>query len=122
MKRKEAISFTAYECSLLKDVPGLEQMITATNAWEDYYSALQEFLNKNEGDPPNKPFYDLSALCLQYPRASACIEAKRFSLSSNQFKAAAGVKAMEMLIAGADPAETITTMNDSWKRYCIERR
>ena len=122
MNRKGIISFTAYECSLLKDVPGIEQMVTATNAWEDYYSALQEFLDKCEGDPPAKPFYDLPTLCLQFPLASACIEAKRFCMSSNQFKAAAGVKAMEMLISGASPTETITEMNDTWKRYCVERQ
>lgn len=107
---------------MLKDVPGIEQIVIATNAWEDYYFALQEFLNKSEGDPPHKPHYDLPALCLQFPRASAYIDAKRFSLSSNQFKAAAGVKAMEMLIAGAEPAEAIALMNDAWKRYCVEHQ
>lgn len=122
MAGRSIIEFSEQEYEAVRNIPGISELTKATNDWDVYYWTLQDYLNNSEGEPPQRPYSDLSTLCHQFPLASAYIDAKRFSLSSNQSKAAAGVKAMEMLISGADPTETITAMNDAWKRYCIGHR
>lgn len=56
-------------------------------------------------------------MCKAYPLAAAYLEAEEFSHSYNDVKSSAGSAALEALLDGADPAETMKTMRDKWSTY-----
>lgn len=65
-----------------------------------------------------KPVYDFDNLFATYPRAAAYLKAEQYQNADNYAKSAAGEKALEAIINGADPAETIVAMETEWNRYC----
>lgn len=65
-----------------------------------------------------KPMYDFDKLCEIYPQAAAYLKAEKYADASNYAKSAAGEKALEAIINGADPAETIAAMEAEWNEYC----
>lgn len=118
MSIESIIAFIGQEYDAVKNIPGIEDLRKATNEWDAYYVALQAYLANGIGDPPQKPFSDLSALSLQYPKASAYIDAKKYSMSSKPDKAAAGARAMKRIVVGEKPEDVIRDMLDEWKACC----
>ena len=104
-------------------IPGLQE-IQAAQA--DLARWQQEWDDSFEGEGGGgvgvreKPEYDLPALCRAYPLAAAYLEAEEFSLSYNYTKASAGRDALDALLDGADPAQTLKSMRAKWAAYVNE--
>lgn len=62
--------------------------------------------------------YDFDNLYATYPRAEAYLKAEQYRDAANYVKSAAGEKALEAIINGADPAESIAAMEAEWNAYC----
>lgn len=75
-------------------------------------------LSHTAQDPPQRSKSDPKALMAAYPVAAAYIKAENWSRAANAAKAAAGDKAMESILQGADPAEALAAMEREWSAYC----
>lgn len=97
-------------------IPGLKEI---RSAWEDMAAWRNEFeKNIYNGDSGvglrKKPEYDMPAMYAAYPVATAYLKAESYAHAANYQKASAGRKAMEAIIDGADPEETIKAMEEEW--------
>lgn len=102
-------------------IPGLSEIRAATKdlaAWREEFNRSFDDVGGLGVRP--KPTVDISALLAQYPRAAAYLKAEEYSYSSHYVKAAAGRKALEQIIDGADPTQTLSEMEKVWGDYCNE--
>lgn len=100
-------------------IPGLRE-IKAARAdlvnWKLEFDASFDGESGGVGVRP-KPKYDMDALHAKYPRAKAYLDAEDFAASDNDAKAAAGRKALEAIINGADYERAVSTMEAKWKSH-----
>lgn len=102
-------------------IPGLTEICSAISdleAWRREFDA--SFSDCGGLGVRAKPVYDFDKLYEMYPRAKAYLKAELFSNSSHYAKSAAGKKALESIIDGADPEKTIEQMEKEWGEYCDE--
>lgn len=103
----------------IDSVPGLKEIRAAMadlKAWQKEFD--DSFRDCGGLGVRTKPVYDFDNLFATYPRAAAYLKAEQYQNADNYAKSAAGEKALEAIINGADPAETIVAMEAEWNRYC----
>ena len=106
----------------IDSIPGLSEIRAAKEdlaKWHQEWDA--SFGNVGGFGVRKKPEYDFPAMYEKYPVAHAYLTAEAYALASNYAKAAAGRKALESIIDGADPDGTIAAMEAEWNAYCGER-
>lgn len=106
--------------SKIAAIPGLQEIRDAQAdlaRWKREWDASFEGEGGGGVGVRKRPEYDLAAMCKAYPLAAAYLEAEEFSHSYNDVKSSAGSAALEALLDGADPAETMKTMRDKWSTY-----
>ena len=116
--RKEAAELRQAK---IDSIPGLKEIRAAMDdlkAWQKEFN--DSFRDCGGLGVRSKPVYDYDNLCATYPRAAAYLKAEEYADSSNYVKSAAGKKALEAIINGADPAETTAAMEAEWNGYCDE--
>lgn len=102
-------------------IPGLSEIRTAISDLKDWHREFEASFNDCGGlGVRAKPEYDFDKLYAKYPRAEAFLKAESFSNSNHYVKSAAGKKALESIIDGADPQKTIELMEKEWDKYCNE--
>ncbi len=100
-------------------IPGLKEIRAARadlHAWHDEWEA--SFCDVGGLGVRPRPEYDFEEMYKKYPRAKAYLQAEAYSCSENFSKAASGVKALNAIIDGADPATAIAAMEAEWSDYC----
>ena len=100
-------------------IPGLKEIraaIADLKAWQKEFN--DSFRDCGGLGVRAKPMYDFDDLFATRPRAAAYLKAEQYADAANYVKSAAGEKALEAIINGADPAETIAAMEAEWNRYC----
>lgn len=100
-------------------IPGLKEIraaIADLKAWQKEFN--DSFRECGGLGVRAKPMYDFDELYATYPRAAAYLKAEQYGDADNYVKSAAGEKALEAIINGADPAETIAAMEAEWNGYC----
>lgn len=100
-------------------IPGLKEIRAAMDdlkAWQKEFN--DSFRNCGGLGVRAKPMYDFDSLFATYPRAAAYLKAEKYQDADNYAKSSAGEKALEAIINGADPAETIAAMEKDWNGYC----
>ena len=100
-------------------IPGLKEIRAAMadlKAWQKEFN--DSFRDCGGLGVRTKPVYDFDNLFATYPRAAAYLKAEQYGDADNYAKSAAGEKALEAIIDGADPAETIAAMGAEWNAYC----
>ena len=100
-------------------IPGLKEIRAAMadlKAWQKEFN--DSFRECGGLGVRAKPMYDFDLLFATYPQAAAYLKAEEYGDSANYAKSAAGEKALEAIINGADPAETIAAMEAEWNAYC----
>lgn len=100
-------------------IPGLKEIRSAMadlKAWQKEFN--DSFRDCGGLGVRSKPMYDFDSLFATYPQAAAYLKAEEYADADNYVKSAAGEKALEAIINGADPAETIAAMEAEWNGYC----
>lgn len=103
----------------IDSIPGLKEIRAAMDdmkAWQKEFN--DSFLDCGGLGVRSRPVYDFDKLYATYPRAAAYLKAEQYQDAANYAKSAAGKKALEAIINGADPAETIAAMEAEWNAYC----
>ena len=100
-------------------IPGLKEIRAAMDDLKSWHREFNASFDDCGGlGVRSKPIYDFDELCATYPQAAAYLKAEEYADASNYAKSTAGEKAMEAIINGADPAETIESMEAEWNEYC----
>ena len=100
-------------------IPGLKEIRAAMDDLKSWHREFNASFDDCGGlGVRAKPRYDFDKLCETYPQAAAYLKAEKYADASNYAKSAAGEKALEAIINGADPAETIAAMEAEWSAYC----
>lgn len=105
----------------IKAIEGLDELYAAMNAAADYYEAFKRMMEDQDNDgafPPKKPDVTPAEVSAKYPRAAAYVKAEKWSCAAHYAKAAAGRKAQEAIINGADHEAAIEAMEAEWTAYC----
>ena len=101
-------------------IPGLRE-IKAARAdlvnWKLEFDASFDGENGGGVGVRPKPKYDMDALHAKYPRAKAYLDAEDVAASDNDAKAAAGRKALEVIINGEDYERAVSAMEAEWKSH-----
>ena len=114
--KKEA---AALRQAKIDSIPGLKEIRAAMADLEDWNKEFEASFKECGGlGVRAKPVYDIDSLRAKYPRASAYLKAEQYKNARHYAKAAAGEKALEAIIDGADPDETIAAMELEWNAYC----
>ena len=114
--RKEAAELRRKK---IDSIPGLKESRAAMDDLKSWHREFNASFDDCGGlGVRAKPRYDFDKLCETYPQAAAYLKAEKYADASNYAKSAAGEKALEAIINGADPAETIATMESEWSAYC----
>ena len=103
----------------IEAIPGLKEIRAAMDdlkAWQKEFN--DSFRDCGGLGVRAKPIYDFDKLFEAYPQAAAYLKAEKYADADNYVKSTAGEKALEAIINGADPAETIATMESEWNEYC----
>lgn len=101
-------------------IPGLQEIRDAQAdlaRWKREWNASFDGEGGGGVGVRKRPDYDLPAMYKAYPLAAAYLEAEEFSLSYNDAKSSAGSAALEALLNGADPTETLEAMRSKWSAY-----
>lgn len=118
---EEAKKAAAARQNKIDSIPGLSEIRAAKEdlaRWNKEFDA--SFDDVGGLGVRKKPEYDFDAMYKKYPVAHAYLTAESYAFATNYAKAAAGKKALDSIINGADPAETITAMEAEWNAYCDE--
>jgi hypothetical protein len=121
LKSEDALMESAWRTQQekIRSIPGIEIVMAARNEWRAYFEKMRAFLrNDSSGSPPLIPLTDIDALAVQYPKASAFMDALEFSEEPSEAKAVAGDHAMARIIDDEDPATVIREMVVEWKELC----
>lgn len=103
----------------IDSIPGLNEIRAAMadlKAWQKEFN--DSFSDCGGLGVRSKPVYDFDELYATYPRAAAYLKAEQYGDADNYVKSAAGEKALEAIINGADPSDTIAAMESEWNAYC----
>jgi hypothetical protein len=117
----EAEAADALDAQQLAGIAGLSELQSAIDAWEQYGAKLEAMMEDENNDgvfPPKKPEVSITELRIQFPRAAAYIDAQTFAQADHYVKAAAGHKAMQAILSGADHTQAIAKMKNDWAAYC----
>lgn len=115
-ERKEAAELRRKK---IEAIPGLKEIRAAMDDLKSWRREFDDSFRDCGGlGVRAKPMYDFDKLCETYPQAAAFLKAQKYADASNYAKSAAGEKALEAIINGADPAETIAAMEAEWSAYC----
>ena len=100
-------------------IPGLKEIRAAMADLKSWHKEFNDSFRDCGGlGVRSKPVYDFDKLCATYPKAAAYLKAEEYADADNYAKSSAGKKALEAIINGADPAETIAAMEAEWSAYC----
>lgn len=118
-KAEEEKKAAAAHKQKIDSIPGLKEIRAAREDMEKWHQEFNASFDDVGGlGVRKKPEYDFTAMCEKYPVANAYLTAEAYAGSSNYAKSAAGEKALDAIINGADPAETIEAMEAEWNAYC----
>lgn len=107
---------TFREDALESNVPGLSALREARDAAEEYREAINQMMDDESNDgvfPPEKPSSDPAAMAAEFPRAALYLKAEGYSCASNDRKASAGSRAMQILAEGGSEDEARAVL-DNW--------
>lgn len=103
----------------IDSIPGLKEIRSAMADLEAWHREFDASFNDCGGlGVRAKPMHDIDKLCNMYPQAKAYLKAEQYQYASHYVKSAAGRKALEAIIDGANPEETIASMEAEWSAYC----
>ena len=102
-------------------IPGLKQIRAAHADLSAWHAELNASFDDCGGlGVRPKPQYDFAAMYAQHPRAAAYLTAEAYACAANRAKAAAGKRALDAIISGADCDATLAAMRKEWEDYCAE--
>lgn len=114
--KKEAEEFRRAKIDSIPGLKVIREAMADLEAWNREFDA--SFSDCGGLGVRTKPMYDFDKLYDMYPLAKAYLKAEQYQNASHYAKSAAGRKAIEAIIDGADPNETIDAMEAEWNAYC----
>lgn len=103
----------------IDSIPGLNEIRAAMEDLAEWEQEWESSFDDVGGLGVRKrPNYDFMAMYEKYPVAHAYLTAESYAFASNYAKAEAGHRALEAIINGADPEETVKAMEAEWDAYC----
>lgn len=123
-KKAAAEKAAAERQAKVKEIEGLDELYATMKAAADYHEAFNRMMEDRDNDgafPPKKPGVSPAEISAKYPRAAAYVRAENWASAAHYAKSAAGQKALEAIINGADPDATIKAMEAEWTAHCTDR-
>lgn len=100
---------------------GVDALHEAQSTWSRYNAAMRRYAeNDYEGRAPIQPATTIEEIIAKHPAGAAYIKAEAYSMAINFVQSAAGRRAMDAIMDGADPEAALQAMEEEWTKAATQ--